>query len=547
MTRQFLRRASSQARPRATCARFRHSLAAFAATTVGLLALSTSAYATPIFSSGFELASGPVDPVDPGDGATGGPITFQNVTINVIPSGQLFPSSNHFDAMWTDFNGDGCPDAFILEHSTRANSRLWVNRCDGSNKFDYVDNNVAHYALPGSPEGSGWVTLVDHNGDGRQDFWLRNSTTRYVNGTPPGQHLPVFVDKMEGCHDGDGCLFADIDNDGNLDVIGTDRRATSLHDNRQVLPAASRYSRAVIGDINNDGWPDIVHPKLGGYWQNQAGQMVWRDVPALKGRSYLMTLADFDNDGWLDLFTFDVTECNEDNNNGKPALFRNDRNGGFVDVTAGSGVEALTFVSCQTNYGNVLTADLDNDGRQDLVVAGSNPRLAVLQNLGGFKFALVPGTFGSSGYKDRVAVADYDNDGRLDLIKTQSETNVGIWRNTTASASMRWMKARVRGPGTNVDGIGADLRWYRTGSTELVAHLQVQATDQHAQTWLHTGVGENQRVDLVVRMPGSRAEYRYNNLDSNQEVIVFANGCLMQNWTPGQGWPMTAPSGCSAP
>ena len=482
----------------------------------------------------------------PFEAATAAPPSFQNVTGQVLD--RIMPSDRHFDALWTDFNGDGCHDAYIFDHGTRATTRLWLNRCNGTNTFVFADASEAGYyrTSPANPEGSGWLTLVDHNGDGRQDFWMRWASTRYTNGTPAGQFMPSFADKSNGCDDAT-CMFADMNGDGRLDIVQSNRRVVDAASGAQVHPAAGPSGYGVLGDLNGDGWPEFVQPKVAGYWSNGGSALTWRSAPALRGATFLMTLADFDNDGYVDLVTFHGAECNEPQVTGGVFAFRNDRNGGFVDVSASSGLAAIPFVGCETNYGNMIAADMDNDGLQDLVIAGSSPRVAIYRNIGGLRFQQTPAQFGGDDYKSRVAVADYDNDGRLDILKTQTQTNAGIWRNTTSTGSNRWMKVRARGPGTNTDAIGADLRWYRPGTNQLVAHMQVQANDQHAQTWLHTGVGPLAAVDMVVRFPKPGGEYRFDGLHTDQEVVVFSNGCLVQDWHLGSGWPLTAPAGCPTP
>src|SRR3546814_14705950 len=67
----------------------------------------------------------------------------------------------------------------------------------------------------------------------------------------------------------------------------------------------------------------------------------------------------------------------------------------------------------------------------------------------------------------------FDNDGRLDIIKTQFPSNIGLWRNTVDTEGNRWMKVRVRGGGGNSAGVGASVRWYRPGTSQLVSPLDV--------------------------------------------------------------------------
>src|SRR3546814_478359 len=89
------------------------------------------------------------------------------------------------------------------------------------------------------------------------------------------------------------------------------------------------------------------------------------------------------------------------------------------------------------------------------------------------------GPDGWQSAKPRADVADFDNDGRLDIIKTQFPSNIGLWRNTVDTEGNRWMKVRVRGGGGNSDGVGASVRWYRPGTSQLVSHLDVAVGEQH--------------------------------------------------------------------
>ena len=138
------------------------------------------------------------------------------------------------------------------------------------------------------------------------------------------------------------------------------------------------------------------------------------------GKKYLpetmgsgLALFDFDNDGWLDVFF-----ANETAWPGQPgpptssALYRNDRDGTFTDVTKAAGLAVPMFAI------GAAAADYDNDGWKDLYVTaiGGNH---LFRNLGNGTFADVtaktgtkgPGTFGTS-----AMFFDYDRDGHLDLV-----------------------------------------------------------------------------------------------------------------------------------
>jgi hypothetical protein len=138
------------------------------------------------------------------------------------------------------------------------------------------------------------------------------------------------------------------------------------------------------------------------------------------GKKYLpetmgsgLVLFDYDNDGWLDIFFANGT--NWPGRPGPPtpcALYHNDRNGHFTDVTKAAGLAAPMFAIGTT------AADYDNDGWKDLYVTaiGGNH---LFRNMGNGTFADVtaktgtrgPGTFGTS-----TMFFDYDKDGFVDLV-----------------------------------------------------------------------------------------------------------------------------------
>jgi len=120
---------------------------------------------------------------------------------------------------------------------------------------------------------------------------------------------------------------------------------------------------------------------------------------------------DFDGDGWPDLLL-----ANSKNWPGRPgpptrpALYRNNHDGTFTDVTRGSGLEV-------DMYGmGVAAADYDNDGKTDVYLTGLGGN-RLFHNLGGGKFADVTAKAGvaNGGFSTSAVFFDYDKDGRLDL------------------------------------------------------------------------------------------------------------------------------------
>jgi hypothetical protein len=119
---------------------------------------------------------------------------------------------------------------------------------------------------------------------------------------------------------------------------------------------------------------------------------------------------DADGDGWLDIFLVNSKDWAPRGRKSLPALYRNNKNGTFTDVTAASGLAIEGFGMGAT------VGDYDNDGRDDLYITYlEGDRL--FHNEGGGKFRDVTATSGirNANFGTSAAWLDYDRDGRLDL------------------------------------------------------------------------------------------------------------------------------------
>lgn len=242
----------------------------------------------------------------------------------------------------------------------------------------------------------------------------------------PDVAAAVGVDRISGAG---GTILDDFDNDGLLDVVISSVDACeslkffrnngdgSFSDQTDKAGLSDQIGgiNCIQTDFNNDGWLDIF--VMRGGWEfpmrnsllRNNGDGTFSDVTEASGllsadhRTHSTAWADFDNDGWLDVFVAHEETPSQ--------LFRNRGNGTFEDVTGKAGVGRTAFSKGAT------WGDYDNDGFADLYVSNYGGENFLYRNLGNGSFEEVAARLGVS--KPLMSFPtwffDYDNDGWLDL------------------------------------------------------------------------------------------------------------------------------------
>jgi Flp pilus assembly protein TadD len=200
------------------------------------------------------------------------------------------------------------------------------------------------------------------------------------------------------------------------DVRFTDVTGEAGLPDRGMAPTA-----LALGDYTGDGEDNLFVSPASLY--NVHGGFV-ADVTARTGLSLpagaaYATFADFDNDGWLDLFAI--------GGDGRGHLLRNDGSGKFADVTATARVGDVGGAR------KALFVDLDHDGDLDLLLVGGATNRLYRNNLDG-TFTDVPGAAGLQGSGAApgwdAVFADFDGDGRVDLFVASAVGPDALYRNT---------------------------------------------------------------------------------------------------------------------
>ncbi len=298
---------------------------------------------------------------------------------------------------------------------------------------------VSVFVMPGvcasAESGGSFVNVTDDAG------------VSYVQWAPPAGWVKLPPQVMTG-----GAAVADYDNDGWSDIFVTRYRDTDiLFRNRgdgtfenvsqlAGIDVVAPSNGAGWGDIDNDGDADLyvsvadeaagplrylLYVNGGdGTFSEQAQQ--WGadfEVPHWHS-GFSVCFGDYNLDGWLDLHTCQWAVNGPGNRS--VLLMNRGYSGGFVDVTAGAGVEmwhdpeADETPEVTTQAFTSRLSDLDLDGWPDLVVAGDFGTSRLFWNNGDGTF--VDGTeqaqIGGEENGMGLAVGDYDGDGLLDLFFT---------------------------------------------------------------------------------------------------------------------------------
>src|SRR5438874_13588912 len=172
-----------------------------------------------------------------------------------------------------------------------------------------------------------------------------------------------------------------------------------------VIPRFARAARA------EDSIFQEIPPSVSGIsWVHNAAKSANKYLPESTGPG--CAFLDYDNDGWMDIYLVNSGPCDfwKPSRPVRNALYRNNRDGTFTDVTAKAGVAGGAFGM------GVAAGDYNNDGYPDLLVTAYG-RPTLYRNNGDGTFTDVTSNSGLplTGWTTSAAWFDYDNDGLLDL------------------------------------------------------------------------------------------------------------------------------------
>jgi len=361
-----------------------------------------------------------------------------------------------------DYNGDGFPDLYVTQYG-----RSILYRNNGNGTFTDVTES-AGVAAPGWSTSAVWF---DYDNDGKLDLFVcrfadfdkskhvfcgNEHTGKRYNCSPrtyPSAHSWLFH------NNGDG-TFKDVSMESG------------------IAKSMGKAWGVVATDINNDGWMDLfvandtvqnflfLNKKNGRFADIALEANVAFSQDGRERGGMGVDSADFDQDGWQDLF---VTNVDQE----MYSLYHNNHDSTFEDMAGPIGLGRRTLL--MSGWG-VKFFDYDNDGNLDLFIANGHPddkieehsshvfykEPLLLYHNNGKTLENVSAQAGPVFSQDLaargMALGDFDNDGAVDVLVAVNGGAPLLLQNRAAQGN-HWLGVRLIGKKANPDGIGAKIMW----------------------------------------------------------------------------------------
>jgi len=410
-----------------------------------------------------------------------------------------------------DYDLDGDLDVFVMnqpvdinftitpmeQHNSQINEynsgKLYRN--NGQNKFE----DVSKQAGVESNAFSLSCTVADINLDGWPDLYVCNdymmSDFMYINNKRGG-----FTDENKKCmahnsYFAMGADIADFNNDGLPDLVQAD-----------MLPEDNYRQKMLLGPNNYDRYFFMLSKNYGQQFMQNCLQLnngngTFSDVGAFAGIektdwSWAALFADFDNDGWKDIF-FD--------------------NGYLRDFTN------LDYIMYRSEIVRKNKGKLPNTLDVVKSIPATPTQNYLYRNNGDLTFRKMSDEWGLTvkAFSNGAVYADLDNDGDLDLVTNNMNSIAEVYENhSDQRKGNNYIVCQLKGSEKNTGGIGARIIIYTGGNMQVAEAVPVRGFNSAVDSRVHFGLGTSNVIDsLLIRWPDGRVQ-RLEKIKSNSQLTL---------------------------
>lgn len=414
-----------------------------------------------------------------------------------------------------DYDKDGDLDMLLLNHNPKNLPLLSVEGTGQLFKQDNPDKGLRLYkqtngkfedvtvsaGINGSELSYGLgLGISDFNDDGWPDFYVSNDYAvpdyLYINnknGTFTNQ-LKTSIGHTSQFSMGND--VADINNDGLTDIFTLDMLPEDNH-RQKLLLVPDNYEKFNV-NVRSGFYYQYMRNML----QLNNGNGTFSEVGQLEGLSntdwsWAPLLADYDNDGWKDIYV---------------------SNGYKRDYTN------LDFI----NYMNDYVKEKGRLQREDVMkilkeMPSSNVVNYIFQNKQGNGFENKNQDWGitQQSNSNGAIYADLDNDGDLDLVVNNINQPAFIYRNESEKLNgNHFLNIHLIGEGGNTQGLGAKLKLFQNGQLQTLEQNPARGYLSNVSFTLHFGMGKAEKADSMIINWNSGKVQKLYNVKSNQLLTI---------------------------
>ena len=412
-----------------------------------------------------------------------------------------------------DYDQDGDLDMLLLNHNPNSLPILGVPKTKVLLKEDrpltglrlfeqrerYFYDVTAEKNINGSSLSYGLgIALSDFNNDGWTDFYVSNDYTipdyLYINDRS-GDFKNRLKESMSlTSHFSMGNDTGDINNDGNIDLMTLDMLPED-NKRQKLLQAPDNYN---LFDLNIKS--GFHYQYMRNMLQINNGNGTFSEVGQMMGVSntdwsWAALFADFNNDGWQDLFV---------------------SNGYKRDYTN------RDFLNYMENFIDNKNSNINSEDVLEIInnMPSSNVSNYIYKNQKGKSFKNVSESWGIKNFTNSngAAYGDLDGDGDLDLVVNNINAPIGIYRNN--SYSNNYLQIKLEGTKNNPQAIGARVNLYHSGKIQSKEQFPTRGYLSTMSPILHFGVGNLKKIDSLEVRWGNGKISTQKQVDVNQIITL---------------------------